>query len=127
MFSDDLPPLTLPPGYTEQTFDDFRTADTIGHPAILTERQTCGACPEQWEGTLRDGSGALVHFYFRMRHGRAQLGVGDTFDAAVADCFAREVIVESTAPGRAGRGLFNDQAERLATFTELLARLEVPA
>lgn len=110
MFSDDLPPLHVPPGWTEQQL--FTTADTIGHPAVATEIQTCGACPEQWDGTLVDGR----HFYYRLRHGSARLGLGDNPAAAVADAFARSAVINVPGPG----GLFESAADRRATFGALL-------
>lgn len=94
---------------------------TLDHPAVAAADQTCIACPEQWEGTLTDGRA----FYFRFRHSRAQLGVGADQNAAVTDAFSRpHLLLERTEPGRAGRGIFNSPAERLATFAELLDRIE---
>lgn len=48
---------------------------------VATYRQTCIACPTQYEGTLKDGQ----VFYFRYRHGRASLGLGADEEAAVCD------------------------------------------
>ena len=36
---------------------------------VDTDKQTCSACPTQWEGRLKDGR----EFYFRYRHGYASL------------------------------------------------------
>ena len=41
--------------------------------------QTCGACPEQYEGKLADGR----HIYLRHRHGWGHLSVGSTVDDAI--------------------------------------------
>lgn len=38
---------------------------------VADDKQTCQACPTQWEGTLKDGR----KFYFRYRWGNAYLGV----------------------------------------------------
>jgi hypothetical protein len=48
---------------------------------VATYRETCIACPTQYEGTLKDGR----VFYFRYRHGRATLGLGADEHAAVCD------------------------------------------
>lgn len=42
---------------------------SIYHPLVATSDMTCGACPEQHEGTLVTGEG----FYFRYRYGHASL------------------------------------------------------
>ena len=42
---------------------------------IVTEiRNTCGACPSQWEGRTEDGR----YVYVRYRWGHLTIGVGDT-------------------------------------------------
>lgn len=48
---------------------------------VVEIKQTCGSCPEQWEGLLEDGR----HVYVRVRHYRARVGVGVTLDSAIAD------------------------------------------
>lgn len=76
---------------------------SINHPAVKDSEQTCGACPEAYEGTLTDGR----TFTFRYRHGYASLTVGDHgVGRAVGDSL---------------RGVFDSPEERDATFTELLA------
>lgn len=50
----------------------------ISRKDVELERQTCAACPTQWEGTLTDGR----WFYFRYRHGTVAMGVG--YDLAEA-------------------------------------------
>lgn len=56
-------------------------ARTDSARVVIELRQTCLACPEQWEGTLDDGR--VV--YVRYRHGRLTLGLGATLhDAVVA-------------------------------------------
>lgn len=47
---------------------------------ILTElRQTCSACPSQWEGKTKGG----LDFYVRYRFGILSWGFGDTPDEAL--------------------------------------------
>ena len=48
-------------------------------PTVVQWRQTCMACPSQWEGRLDDGR----FFYGRYRWGYLSLGFGDVLDAAV--------------------------------------------
>lgn len=55
------------------SFDDY----------VADYRETCMACPTQYEGTLKDGR----RFYFRYRFAKASLGIGDTDDGAVHDSF----------------------------------------
>jgi hypothetical protein len=55
---------------------------------VTSYRQTCSACPTQYEGTVEDGR----IFYFRYRGGWASLGLGSTIDEAVTD--RREVGVQ---------------------------------
>ena len=47
---------------------------------VATDKQTCGACPTQWEGKLKDGR----DFYFRYRWGVAYLGVSGTGSPVLA-------------------------------------------
>lgn len=78
-------------------------------PEVLTAQMTCGACPEQWEGTLVDGRG----FYFRLRSGWASLSVWDD----------PEDSSYSTSHGMSVKsdGLWLSSSERDATFHYLLA------
>jgi hypothetical protein len=86
------------------------------HPLVATEEMTCVACPEQWEGTLRDGR----HFYFRYRGGRASLGLGIGPESAVDDPHEARV-----RHGDSLQGIFGSDDDRRAVFAELLAyRLE---
>lgn len=83
------------------------------HPLVATATQTCFACPEQWEGTLIDGS----HFYFRYRHGVASLGVGPDEGSAVDD--PNEV---SMRYGDSMQGILDGAESRRAAFAELMLR-----
>ena len=51
----------------------------LEHPMVEECTQTCFACPEAYEGLLKDGRA----FYFRYRYGTARLGVGRVLDDAV--------------------------------------------
>jgi hypothetical protein len=46
---------------------------------LIDLQQTCGACPEQYEGQLEDGR----WIYLRHRHGLGNISVGSTVDDAV--------------------------------------------
>ncbi len=76
-------------------------------PRIAESTQTCGACPEQYEGTLVDGR----EFYFRYRYGMATLGVGE-------NRFTDKLrYVEH---GDDLQGAFEDDAAREAVLARLL-------
>lgn len=89
-------------------------------PQVQDAVQTCGACPDQWEGHLIDGS----PFYFRLRHGWARLDVRD-FDAP-------KDVDPNTPHGWTGcgpemeaphsDGIWESEEECHAVFLELLAR-----
>lgn len=84
------------------------------HPEVATVRQTCYACPDQWEGTLVPGG----YFYLRLRHGEATLGVGDTPIAAIGD--ARTTVVEYEPYPDCG--VFQSDEDRYRVFHELLLK-----
>ena len=42
-------------------------------------RNTCSACPAQWEGKTDDGRWV----YIRLRHGCFRIGIGETLDDAI--------------------------------------------
>ena len=48
-------------------------------------RQTCSACPAQWEGTADDGR----IIYVRFRHGSFTAGIGKTLDDAVGASYIK--------------------------------------
>lgn len=61
---------------------------------VVAYRQTCSACPSQWEGELSDGR----TFYGRYRWGHLSLGIGESMGSAVrADTFGKQV-----GPGMGG-------------------------
>ncbi len=84
----------------------------MDNPAVLGWECTCESCPEQYEGLLVDGR----WFYFRYRFGRAELGLGDTLDAAVWDSIGRR----SVRVGDKYDGRFIDEAQRNRIFDALL-------
>lgn len=81
------------------------------HPDVAEYRQTCAACPEQYEGRLTDGR----WFYFRVRWGKARLAIGDTLD----EVLGREHVI--TTFGDPMQGQFEEEGQREAVFAELLA------
>jgi hypothetical protein len=88
----------------------------IDHSQVASCECTCEACPEQYEGTLTDGT----VFYFRARFGQAQLGLGATVDQAVID-----TLGEGSARMRFGdnlQGMFDDDEHRNQVFATLLAQ-----
>lgn len=85
----------------------------IAHPLVATQQRTCGACPEQWEGTLTDGH----LFYFRYRHGWASLGVALPGADPVDD--PGEVGVEHGEPLQ---GAFDSDDARSEVFGQLTRR-----
>ena len=55
---------------------------------IETIRQTCWACPSQWEGKLKDGR----MFYIRYRYGGLRFSVSEKSTNNVADAVNEETI-----------------------------------
>jgi len=88
----------------------------INHPLVLESAHTCSACPDQYEGTLTDGTA----FYLRYRSGHAELGVGADLDAAVMDTIDGARTCEQI--GDYLDGMFDSDAQRDAVFGRLLAR-----
>ncbi|MFG2056664.1 hypothetical protein ACGFI9_21840 [Micromonospora sp. NPDC048930] len=89
---------------------------SIQHPLVAESRQTCFAAPEQYEGRLVDGR----CFYFRMRSGRAQLGLGPTVDAAAASTLGDDPV-EMLVDAASG-GCFDNRQQRDTVFSKLLDR-----
>ncbi|MFI2663325.1 hypothetical protein [Micromonospora carbonacea] len=85
----------------------------IDHPLIATQQQTCWVCPDQWEGTLTNGS----LFYYRYRSGWASLGIAAPGGEPAAD--PGEVGV---AWGDPLQGAFDSDNDRTRVFTLLLRR-----
>ena len=85
----------------------------LRHEAIAHSEQTCMACPEQWEGRLTDGR----YFYFRFRHSRASLAVGDDQGSVNG---RMDHVIDLDPGGDSNRGLFNDGHEAAEVFGRLL-------
>lgn len=83
-------------------------------PLFVREyEQTCGACPEQYEGVLHDGR----HFYFRYRYGVASLGVGRDNGSAICDPNEVRMAVSDGL-----QGIFDSPQQRDEVFAQLFAR-----
>lgn len=82
----------------------------ITHLIVSTARQTCSACPDQWEGELIDGR----LFYFRYRCGEASIAVGSTREQVDG---RQHVTLKH---GDSLDGAFKDDAERNAVFADLV-------
>jgi hypothetical protein len=76
---------------------------------VAAYRCTCGTCPTQYDGTLRDGR----TFYFRYRGGYASLGIGATLTDAVIDRYEVEIRHGDDLDG------FMDQDEFKSMFVRL--------
>lgn len=87
----------------------------IKHPEVASCIQSCPSCPEQYEGRLIDGR----WFYFRYRHGRANLGIGHSFESAV-----RSSDLATLRTGDDLQGAFYDDSERNSVFAELLKSIK---
>ncbi|MEV7263999.1 hypothetical protein AB0N38_10650 [Micromonospora aurantiaca] len=92
------------------------TRAIIRHPLVAEARRTCVAAPEQYEGRLTDGR----HFYFRLRSGRAQLGLGDD-PATAATSTIGDDRVETPVDTSSG-GSFDSVLQRDTVFAALLYR-----
>jgi hypothetical protein len=64
-------------------------------PLVVELRETCSACPSQWEGRAEDGR----WIYIRYRFGLLRVGVGDCLADAVAGAMLdKGVVVEWGGP-----------------------------
>jgi len=90
----------------------------MAHPLVVFAKQTCCACPEQWEGKLAGG----WQFYFRYRSGIASIGVGPDEDSAVSD--PHEMCIEH---GDSLQGAFESPEVRDDIFAALLDMRMPPA
>ena len=53
--------------------------NTVAGTKLKELKQTCFACPSQWEGRTTDGR----FVYVRFRHGRLSVGIANTFFEAI--------------------------------------------
>lgn len=95
------------------------TATGINHYLVAESQCTCESCPEQWNGRLTDGQ----HFYFRLRPGQAQLGIGATADDAVLQTVIDGDDAATEPYGDLMLGSFESAADRDAFFAILLHRI----
>lgn len=86
----------------------------INNPRVIGSVMTSVASPEQYEGTLADGR----VFYFRLRSGLAQLGVGSDLSAALDDAFVGRGVNERV--GDSLQGVFASRQQRDEVFARLL-------
>lgn len=67
-------------------------------------RQTCAACPTQWEGTLDDGR----FVYFRYRHGRLTIDIAKDADSCMYGTGDTTVWFEDFTDERGNDGFMDD-------------------
>jgi len=73
-------------------------------PKLVSLRNTCIACPSQWEGTLEDGRA----IYARYRHGELSVGVGNDINEAVRNGMSDQALYASDI----GNGLDGFRGDR---------------
>jgi len=67
-------------------------------PQVTTFKQTCSACPSQWEGKLADGR----WLYVRYRWGNLRVGIGEDWPTAIMNSSHRPIIDEDLGDDLAG-------------------------
>jgi hypothetical protein len=77
---------------------------------LVSLKNTCTACPSQWEGTLEDGRA----IYARYRHGELSVGVGNDINEAVRNGMSDQALYANGI----GNGL-----DGFMDFQELKAQL----
>lgn len=93
-----------------------------GAPVVMALKQTCPACPAQWEGTLEDGRS----LYARYRGGGLSVGVGEDIGAAVKNGRAEETLFfEHVGDGFDGSMTFEELKGHLQGLLEFPEDLEV--
>jgi len=75
--------------------------------SISSIKQTCDACPSQWEGTLKDGRG----FYIRYRWGWLSLRISTAENHDPVDC--QEIFGMTVGHGLSGEISEPDMIEHL--------------
>ena len=79
-------------------------------PKIKQLRQTCRACPSQWEGILDNGLPIYIRYRWGYLSARVGVGNGDEFDAVKGEELAGEQI--------------GDQYDGLMSAEELVTALQ---
>lgn len=79
-------------------------------PKLVSLKNTCIACPSQWEGTLEDGRA----IYARYRHGELSVGIGKDINEAVRNGMSDQALYTDDI----GNGL-----DGFMDFQELKAQL----
>lgn len=79
-------------------------------PKLVSLKNTCIACPSQWEGTLEDGRA----IYARYRHGELSVGIGSDINEAVRNGMSDRALYANDI----GNGL-----DGFMDFQELKAQL----
>lgn len=93
-----------------------------GAPLVVAMKQTCNACPSQWEGELEDGR----MLYVRYRGGELSAGVGVDIGAAVKNGRAEETLFfEHVGDGFDGSMTFEELKGHLQGLLEFPEDLEV--
>lgn len=93
-----------------------------GAPAVVAMKQTCNACPSQWEGELEDGR----MLYVRYRGGELSAGVGEDIGAAVKNGRSEEALFfEHVGDGFDGSMTFEELKGHLQGLLEFPENLEV--
>lgn len=93
-----------------------------GAPLVVAMKQTCSACPSQWEGELEDGR----MLYVRYRWGELSAGVGEDIKAAVKNGRSEETLFfEHVGDGFDGSMTFEELKGHLQGLLEFPEDLEV--
>jgi hypothetical protein len=93
-----------------------------GAPVVVAMKQTCSACPSQWEGELEDGRA----LYVRYRWGELSAGVGEDIGAAVKNGRAEETLFfEHVGDGLDGSMTFKELKGHLQGLLEFPNELVV--
>jgi hypothetical protein len=93
-----------------------------GVPLVVAMKQTCSACPSQWEGEFEDGR----VLYARYRGGGLSVGVGADIGAAVKNSHSEETLFfEHLGDGLDGAMAFEELKGHLRGLLEFPEDLEV--
>ncbi len=79
-------------------------------PKVVALKNTCIACPSQWEGSLEDGRAV----YVRYRHGALSVAIGNGVDEAVRNGMSDDALYA---------GYVGDELDGFMDFEELKTHL----